>query len=124
MYIFTYLEFHLMQVNLDFCSEQDMIKKFRVGLALQPVACGYWYSIIFFILFSVFSSSCVHLTYCNNDICLRRCLLNSSLKLAHGVFLLVVINMLSYFVKSDSKISKHQCGNQTLHERASQNTLE
>jgi glutamate--cysteine ligase len=26
------------QVNLDFDSEQDMVKKFRVGLALQPVA--------------------------------------------------------------------------------------
>src|SRR5215469_12083357 len=26
------------QVNLDFSSEEDMIKKFRVGLALQPVA--------------------------------------------------------------------------------------
>jgi hypothetical protein len=37
-----------MQVNLDFTSEQDMIKKFRAGLALQPVSCGYWYSIIFF----------------------------------------------------------------------------
>ena len=26
------------QVNLDFASEADMVKKFRVGLALQPVA--------------------------------------------------------------------------------------
>ncbi len=26
------------QVNLDYCSEADMVKKFRVGLALQPVA--------------------------------------------------------------------------------------
>lgn len=26
------------QVNLDYASEQDMVKKFRVGLALQPVA--------------------------------------------------------------------------------------
>lgn len=26
------------QVNLDFSSEQDMVKKFRVGLALQPIA--------------------------------------------------------------------------------------
>ncbi len=26
------------QVNLDFSSEADMVKKFRVGLALQPVA--------------------------------------------------------------------------------------
>ncbi|MBV8975849.1 MAG: glutamate--cysteine ligase [Alphaproteobacteria bacterium] len=26
------------QVNLDFCDEADMVKKFRVGLALQPVA--------------------------------------------------------------------------------------
>ena len=26
------------QVNLDFSSEMDMIKKFRVALALQPVA--------------------------------------------------------------------------------------
>src|SRR3546814_12343780 len=26
------------QVNLDFDSEADMVKKFRVGLALQPVA--------------------------------------------------------------------------------------
>lgn len=26
------------QVNLDFCSEADMIKKFRVSLALQPIA--------------------------------------------------------------------------------------
>jgi gamma-glutamylcysteine synthetase len=30
-----------MQVNLDFSSEQDMIKKFGVGLAFQPVAFGY-----------------------------------------------------------------------------------
>ena len=28
------------QVNLDFSSEADMVKKFRVGLALQPVATG------------------------------------------------------------------------------------
>jgi glutamate--cysteine ligase len=27
-----------MQVNLDFESEQDMIEKFRIGLALQPIA--------------------------------------------------------------------------------------
>lgn len=27
----------LMQVNLDYESEQDMIEKFRIGLALQPV---------------------------------------------------------------------------------------
>jgi hypothetical protein len=40
----------------------------------------------------------------------------ASLKLAHGVFLLVVINMLSYFVMSGSKISKHQCSNETLRE--------
>lgn len=26
-----------LQVNLDFSSESDMIKKFRAGLALQPV---------------------------------------------------------------------------------------
>jgi glutamate--cysteine ligase len=26
------------QVNLDFESEQDMIEKFRIGLALQPIA--------------------------------------------------------------------------------------
>jgi glutamate--cysteine ligase len=26
------------QVNLDYCSEADMVKKFRVGLALQPLA--------------------------------------------------------------------------------------
>ncbi len=26
------------QVNLDFASEADMVKKFRVGLALQPIA--------------------------------------------------------------------------------------
>jgi glutamate--cysteine ligase len=26
------------QTNLDFCSEADMVKKLRVGLALQPVA--------------------------------------------------------------------------------------
>src|SRR6202000_3403534 len=26
------------QVNLDFGSEADMVKKFRVGLALQPIA--------------------------------------------------------------------------------------
>lgn len=25
-------------MNLDFSSEEDMVKKFRVGLALQPVA--------------------------------------------------------------------------------------
>jgi hypothetical protein len=55
---------------------------------------------------------------------LRWCLLHSSLKLAHGVFLLVVTNMLSYFVTSSSKISKHQCSNQTLCEHTSQNTLE
>lgn len=29
---------HCMQVNLDFGSERDMIDKFRVGLALQPIA--------------------------------------------------------------------------------------
>src|SRR5215472_2906599 len=28
------------QTNLDFCSEADMVKKLRVGLALQPVATG------------------------------------------------------------------------------------
>jgi len=27
-----------MQVNLDFSSEADMIRKFRAGLALQPVS--------------------------------------------------------------------------------------
>lgn len=27
-----------MQVNLDFDSEEDMIQKFRIGLALQPVS--------------------------------------------------------------------------------------
>lgn len=27
-----------MQVNLDFESEQDMIEKFRIGIALQPIA--------------------------------------------------------------------------------------
>jgi glutamate--cysteine ligase len=27
-----------MQVNLDFESEKDMIDKFRIGLALQPIA--------------------------------------------------------------------------------------
>lgn len=26
------------QVNLDFSSEEDMVKKFQVGLALQPVS--------------------------------------------------------------------------------------
>lgn len=26
------------QVNLDFGSEKDMIEKFRIGLALQPIA--------------------------------------------------------------------------------------
>ena len=26
------------QVNLDYSSEADMVKKFRVGLALQPLA--------------------------------------------------------------------------------------
>jgi glutamate--cysteine ligase len=26
------------QVNLDFESEQDMVEKFRIGLALQPIA--------------------------------------------------------------------------------------
>ena len=42
-----------MQVNLDFSSEQDMIKKFRAGLALQPVGIG----IIFYICsFSLLSS--------------------------------------------------------------------
>jgi gamma-glutamylcysteine synthetase len=34
MHIFTYLEFNLIHVNLDFSSEKDMIKKFRAGLAL------------------------------------------------------------------------------------------
>jgi gamma-glutamylcysteine synthetase len=33
----TDVKFNLIQVNLDFSSEQDMIKKLRVGLALQPV---------------------------------------------------------------------------------------
>jgi glutamate--cysteine ligase len=28
----------IQQVNLDFDSEEDMVKKFRVGLALQPVS--------------------------------------------------------------------------------------
>jgi glutamate--cysteine ligase len=28
----------LSQVNLDFSSEEDMVKKFQVGLALQPVS--------------------------------------------------------------------------------------
>lgn len=28
----------LLQVNLDFESEVDMIEKFRIGLALQPIA--------------------------------------------------------------------------------------
>ncbi len=28
----------LLQVNLDFGSEKDMIEKFRIGLALQPIA--------------------------------------------------------------------------------------
>jgi hypothetical protein len=53
MYIFTYLEFNLMRVNLDYCSEQDMIKKFRVGLALQPVGNGillYFYFIFYFFI--------------------------------------------------------------------------
>jgi hypothetical protein len=40
MYNFTDLEFNHTQVNLDFSSEQDMIKKFRAGLALQPVGIG------------------------------------------------------------------------------------
>lgn len=30
------------QVNLDFASEQDMVDKFRVGLALQPIATALW----------------------------------------------------------------------------------
>ncbi len=30
------------QANLDFASEADMVKKFRVGLALQPVATALW----------------------------------------------------------------------------------
>lgn len=33
-----YLLFHLVQVNIDFADEQDMIQKMRIGLALQPVA--------------------------------------------------------------------------------------
>lgn len=28
----------LSQVNLDFESEEDMVEKFRIGLALQPIA--------------------------------------------------------------------------------------
>ena len=28
----------LPQVNLDFESERDMVEKFRIGLALQPIA--------------------------------------------------------------------------------------
>lgn len=28
----------LSQVNLDYESEQDMVEKFRIGLALQPIA--------------------------------------------------------------------------------------
>jgi hypothetical protein len=70
MYIFTHLEFNLMQVNLDFSLEQDMIKE----ISCRPciVACGLWVLVfysIFLILFFVFSSSCVHLTDCNNNIC-------------------------------------------------------
>jgi gamma-glutamylcysteine synthetase len=63
----TDLKFNLMQVNLDFSSEQDMIKKFRAGLALQLVGIG----IIFYagLLFVAFSPSCVHLTDCNGNIC-------------------------------------------------------
>lgn len=30
------------QVNLDFSSEADMVRKFRVGLALQPIATALW----------------------------------------------------------------------------------
>ncbi|MBF0563094.1 MAG: glutamate--cysteine ligase [Alphaproteobacteria bacterium] len=30
------------QVNLDFASESDMVRKFRVGLALQPIATALW----------------------------------------------------------------------------------
>ncbi|MFN3075582.1 MAG: glutamate--cysteine ligase [Alphaproteobacteria bacterium] len=30
------------QVNLDFASEDDMVRKFRVGLALQPIATALW----------------------------------------------------------------------------------
>ena len=36
------------QVNLDFASEADMVKKFRVGLALQPVATALFASSPFF----------------------------------------------------------------------------
>jgi gamma-glutamylcysteine synthetase len=63
----TDLKFNLMQVNLDFSSEQDMINKFRAGLALQPVGIG----IIFYagLLFVAFSPSCVYFTDCNCDIC-------------------------------------------------------
>jgi glutamate--cysteine ligase len=32
------------QVNLDYASEADMVRKFRVGLALQPVATALWAS--------------------------------------------------------------------------------
>jgi hypothetical protein len=55
------------QVNLDFSSEHDMIRKFRVGLTLQPVSI----SIVFCDnLFVVLKQSClVHLTDCNCNIC-------------------------------------------------------
>lgn len=35
------------QVNLDFSSEQDMVKKFRVGLALQPLATALFANSVF-----------------------------------------------------------------------------
>lgn len=35
------------QVNLDFCSEADMVKKFRVGLALQPFATALFANSVF-----------------------------------------------------------------------------
>lgn len=39
-----------LQVNLDFSSEADMIRKFRAGLALQPVS----YLVSFFFPLSFF----------------------------------------------------------------------
>lgn len=55
------------QVNLDFSTEHDMIRKFRAGLTLQPVSI----SIVFCDnLFVVLKQSClVHLTDCNCNIC-------------------------------------------------------
>lgn len=49
-------EFWYKQVNLDFSSESDMIRKFRAGLALQPVGTIFFHLkyLLFLLIFSNF----------------------------------------------------------------------